>query len=99
MARSKQQIIDDIKAHIQKRGGSFGAWYVSTTKDARTRLFGEHHVKQKGDRWIRRKAGSSETAREVAEHLVRTLATDGKADGDASADMVYAYRKAPHTRP
>ena len=35
MAKSKQQIIDEITAHIQKRGGAFPDWYVGTGSTAR----------------------------------------------------------------
>jgi hypothetical protein len=99
MAKSNQQIIDEITAHIQKRGGAYGTWYVSTGQGARGCPFGDHQVKKRGDRWIRRRAQSSAAAHEVADYLVHTLATDGQTGGDEAADLVYAYRKAPHTRP
>ncbi|MGB9625254.1 MAG: hypothetical protein ACPMAQ_10365 [Phycisphaerae bacterium] len=99
MTKSKQQIIDEITTHIRKRGGEPGTWYVGTSNDSRAALFDQHKVKEKGDRWIRRRADSAIVAREVQEHFVSTLATDGKAAVGETAHMVYAYRKAPHTRP
>ncbi len=99
MVKSKQQIIEEITRHMRKRGGKPGAWYVGTSADARTALFGKHEVKEKGGHWIRRRAGSADEAREVQRHFVDVLATDGTPATDAAADMVYAYRKAPQTRP
>ncbi len=97
--KSKQQIIEDIATHIRKRGGHADTWFVGTSPDARAALFGQHKVKEKGDRWIGRRADSAVAAREVQRHFIDTLATDGKAVFDEAADMVYAYKKAPHTWP
>ncbi len=100
MAKSKQQIIDEITAHIQKRGGAFPDWYVGTGSTARNRLFRGHKVRQKGDRWIHRRADSPQAAREVENYFVSTLSTDGPAaPGGDAAVAVYAYKKSPHTKP
>lgn len=100
MAKSKQEIINDIKGHIQKGGGGYGAWYVGISKDARDRLFSDHKVKEKGDWWIYRQASSSKVAREIEDHFVNSLGTDGgTGGGDLTADIVYAYKKASRTDP
>ena len=100
MAKSKQEIIDDIKSHMQERGGKYSDWYVGISKDARDRLFNGHGVKEKKDVWIYSKASSSQTAREIEDYFVNTLGTDGGAGGgDETSDMVYAYKKARHTNP
>ena len=100
MTKSKQQIIDDITAHIQKRGGAYGDWYVGISSHARDRLFSAHKVHEKGDRWIHRRAPSQEAAREIENYFLSNLAADGHtAEGENSASTVYAYRKAPHTMP
>lgn len=100
MPKSKQEIIDDIKSHMQKRGGEYSDWYVGISKDAKDRLFNGHSVKEKKDVWIYRKAGSPQTAREVEDYFVNTLDTDGgTGGGDETSDMVYAYKKAKHTNP
>lgn len=100
MAKSKQEIIDDIKSHIQNRGGEYSDWYVGISKDAKDRLFNNHCVKEKKDVWIYRKASSSEVAREIEGYFVNTLNTSGgTGGGDESSDKVYAYKKARHTNP
>jgi hypothetical protein len=100
MAKSKQEIISDINAHIQKCGGSYRAWYVGVSKDARDRLFNGHRVRENGDSWIYRQATSSQAARDVEDYFVNTLGTDGGlGGGDYTADVVYAYKKAAHTKP
>lgn len=100
MVKNNQQIIEDIRMHMQKRGGEYGEWYVGVGTSARDSLFNEHHVKQKGDRWILRRADSARAAREVLDYFANILATDGPAaPGDVAADAVYAYRKTAHTKP
>jgi len=96
---SKQQIIDDVNEYIRERGGGYGAWYVGISIDARDRLFNGHKVREKGDSWIYRQANSSTTAREIEDHFVNTLGTDGGTGGGDYPHEVYAYKKAPHTSP
>ena len=100
MAKSKQEIINDIKNYIQKGGGGYSAWYVGISKDARDRLFNGHNVREKGDWWIYSQASSAQVAREIEDYFVNTLGADGATGGgDETADMVYAYEKAAHTNP
>jgi hypothetical protein len=100
MAKSKQEIIADIKAHISKGGGAYRSWYVGVSKDARDRLFNDHSVKENGDWWIIRSASSDKVAREVEDYFINTLGTDGgTGGGDETANEVYGYKKATHTNP
>ena len=100
MAKTKQQIIEEITAHIKKRGGAYPDWYVGTGTQARDLLFSEHKVQRKGGRWIHRRAGSAQDAREVKDFFVGKLAADGiSGTGDAKADAVYAYKKTACTEP
>ena len=100
MIKSKQEIINDISAHIQKSGGGYRAWYVGISKNARDRLFSSHKVREENDWWIYRQAGSSQVAREIENYFVNSLGTDGgTGGGDVTADEVYAYKKASHTDP
>ena len=100
MSKSKQEIIDEIRTHIQRCAGNYSAWYVGISKDAKDRLFNAHNIREKKDAWIFRTAISSQIAREVEEYFVNTLGTDGgTGGGDNTSDMVYAYKKAAHTNP
>jgi hypothetical protein len=100
MSKSKQEIIDDIGAHISKCGGTNSGWYVGISKNAKDRLFNGHGVREKSDAWIYRTAGSSQTAREIEEYFINIIGTDGSSGGgDDTSDMVYAYKKAAHTNP
>ncbi|GMV98510.1 MAG: hypothetical protein AMXMBFR83_28600 [Phycisphaerae bacterium] len=100
MTKTKEQIIEDIRTHIQKRGGAYGEWYVGIGVRVRERLFMEHKVRQKGDHWIHRRAVSPRTARDVLDYFANILSTDcGTADLQQPGDAVYAYRKTAHTRP
>ena len=100
MAKSEEEIKSDIEAYVLKGGGSYSAWYVGISKDARDRLFNGHGVHEKGDWWIYSQAQSSAAARNVEVYFVNTLNTDGApGGGDKDADYVYAYKKAAHTTP
>jgi hypothetical protein len=100
LVKSKEQIIEDIRTHMRRRGGEYGDWFVGIGAKPRDCLFQEHHVKRDGDHWIFRRADSSRTAHDVLDYFVSILATDyGDGTGDGSASGVYAYRKSDHTRP
>ena len=100
MIKSKQEIIKDINTYILKGGGRYSDWYVGISKDARDRLFSSHNVKEEGDLWIFSSASSSQVAREIENYFINSLRTDGgTGGGDVNADIVYAYKKAPHTSP
>ena len=98
--QSNQQIVSDFEAYIKKCGGTYGEWYVGISRDAQSRLFNDHGVHEHGDLWIYARAASSADARLIEKYFIETRGTDGGAGGgDETADMVYAYKKARHTRP
>jgi hypothetical protein len=100
MAKSKQEIIDDLKAYMKEWGGTWGSWYVGITADPRTRLFVEHKVNERSGRWIYRQAASNLIAREIEQYFINTLRTDGgPGGGDATARHVYSYKKTIGTKP
>ena len=88
----KQEIIDEIKSHIQRHGGEYSAWHVGVCTNIRDKLSGQ--TKAKEGLLISRQAYSSYVAAEVLDYFVNKLGTDGSigADND-TADIIYAYRK------
>ncbi len=100
MLKGKQEIIDDIKGHIDRSRAPYSSWYVGISKDARDRLFSDHKVNEKDAWWIYRQTSSTQIAREIEDYFVNTLDTDGgPGGGDEDADMVYAYWKENYTDP
>lgn len=100
MPKTNQQVIEEIKTHIRKRGGEYRDWYVGVGTKGHEALFSRHRVREKGDRWICRKASTPQAACEIRDHFVRELSADGEGGpGAKAARMVYAYRKASHTQP
>lgn len=98
MAESKLKIIDDFVDYIIMGGNDFSDWYVGICKDAKL-MFLEHGVREKSDSWIFNKARSVIAAREIEEYFIKR-GTDGNPGvGDNTADLIYAYKKAPHTKP
>ena len=99
MAKTKSEVIADIKAYIQEWGGKYSDWYVGIASDAKSRLFNDHAVKEKGgDGWIFRECESSSVARDIEDHFINTLGTDGgPGGGDYTTKSVYAYKKTSYT--
>ena len=94
------QIAGEIKEYIDKGIIAYANWYVGITNNAERRLFTDHGVRREDDQWIYRPAASSVDARAVESYFVNKLGTDGgTGGGDATANIVYAYRKSAHTRP
>lgn len=89
MAKTRDQIIADIEAHIGNNGADFGNWYVGIAASPRDRLFNDHNVRENGDAWIFREAASSAVAREVEYFFINVKGTHGGAGGgDASSRSV-----------
>lgn len=97
MSKSKSEILDDISAFVAKHGGQTKAWYFGTSNAPRDQMFREHKFKQ-GDVGLIRQANSELQAGEVVEFF-----TDQGGRGGATIkpghDYVYAYKRAPHTKP
>ncbi len=97
---TKTNIIDEITKYMQANGVRY--WteiYVGITKEPRSRLFNDHNVAEHGDYWIHCPADSSQVARDVEAHFLRLGADGGPGGGDATSDVVYAYKKNAHTEP
>ena len=99
MAKSKQEILTEIDAHIDDCGGSYSDWYVGITEDAKRRVFEEHGVVKGKDPYIWRTAVSSAAARDVEEHFLDLGCDGGGGGGNEDADIVYAYKKSSRTDP
>ena len=88
-------IVNDIKSHADSEGSGYGNWYCGIATDPDQRLFNDHNV-PKGESkawWIKRDAGSEQSARNTEDHLLR-LGFDGDSGGsDYSTIHVYAYKK------
>lgn len=52
MAKSKQEIIDEIESHITDCGGGIRGWYVGIATNPKDRLFDDHSVDEEKDAWI-----------------------------------------------
>lgn len=97
--KDKKTITADISAHMKKQGGQKSAWYVGTAARVKPRLFGEHEVPLSKHWYIWRKAktAADATALEAAFHTLGCDITER--DEDDNARFVYAYLKAPATKP
>jgi hypothetical protein len=96
----RDKIIRELSDYIEQQGGFPSDWYVGVAEDARSTLFEDHNVDLQRGRWIFQAADSSSEAKEVSEHFLIVVGTDGEeGDGDLAARQVYAYRKSFRTSP
>lgn len=96
----KVQIIEKISEHIKTRGGLPHDWYVGVDQDPKRYLPANHKVDMEKDKWILVPAKSGQEANEIRDYFVNKIRTDGLSGiADNGANVVYAYKKAPHTEP
>ena len=79
MSLFAQQVIADINSYMRQTGESYPLWYVGIASSPRDRLFGDHGVDERRDRWIYRPAASSDIARSVERHTMTPVAMEGRA--------------------
>ena len=92
-----REIISDIVNHVN--GEAYSKWYIGITKDVNSRLFGDHNVDEKTDRWIWRLAANENEARDIEKYFLNLGMSGGGGGGDHQSKYVYAYRKSYTTRP
>jgi hypothetical protein len=93
------QIIQEMTGYMQQVGGAYASWYVGIAEDARSRMFSEHGVDQRTDRWIWRPAESAAAARRIEQYFLNLHAKGGPGGGTDATTQVYAYLKNAHTTP
>ena len=100
MAKSAQEIVQEIIAHIQKEGSSYSSWYVGIASDPESRLFSDHGVSKDNGWWIYQDAGNEENARAIEKYILENYRTaGGSGGGDYTTKFVYAYKKTSTTNP
>ena len=91
MPSTKQQILNEIKTHIQNNGGEYSDWHIGICSNIRHKLSGQDKAKHL---FIARQAYSSYVAAEVQDHFMSRFGTDGSVGTDNdTADIIYAYKK------
>lgn len=96
--KTSKEIVAEILSHISKRGGEHREWYVGIAENARKRLFEDHGVVEKIDKWIFRECKNSEAARTIENYLLEKYEFKGGTGGGSDmTKYVYAYKIASHT--
>ena len=99
MAKTAQEVYNEILKHIQEQGGLFSSWFCGITENIQNRLHGDHKVPEKDHWFIHRPCTSSEAARNVEKAFLDNGCDGGTGGGDDDAVYVYAYLKASVTEP
>ena len=95
---TKQEVIQQIAAHVASCGGSHSEWYAGVATDPRARLFNDHSVDEKNGSWIFRTCSTSDEARDVEQYFIGRGMKGGPGGGDSSTKAVYAYKITNSTR-
>lgn len=91
----KFQIISDINNYVGS--DTHNDWYVGIATDVEKRLFDEHNVDRKADKWIYCPADDESTARDTEAELLNNYGYDGGTGGGDHPTYVYAFKKNNHT--
>ena len=95
---SYNEIINKIDSHLAKSGKRYySEFYIGISRNARKRLFEEHHVDMEASWWIYITADSADIAREVEKHYINLGMRGGDGGGDDTSNMVYCYVVTPTT--
>lgn len=98
MAMSYNEIIERFDVHLGKSGKRYySEFYIGISKNARKRLFEEHHVDMDTSWWIYVTAESTDIARKVEKHYLELGMRGGDGGGDDASNMVYCYVVTPTT--
>ena len=113
--KETEQEVDKIVVrfvrYIEKCGGDPDEWYVGLTDDAQKALFVDHGVLEGLDAWFYARAVSSVAALSLRAQIMASVGIEGTGDEvnpppsstpsllSTLSDIVYVYKKAPHTRP
>lgn len=101
MKMTKNQIIADIDAHLQKsKKEYYNDFYIGITNDIDRRLFTEHNVtKERGAAWwITREAINKETAQAVEEYYLDKGMKGDTGGGNEDTTYVYCYEITSYTK-
>jgi len=99
MAKTAQEIYDEIISYVRQSGGANNTWYAGITADIEKRLHGDHNVSKESSYWIWRRASSTGSARNIEEALLKDGFDGGSGGGDNTSDCVYCYKKSAITEP
>lgn len=100
MAKSKEEIINDINSHFELSAETdYSKYYIGITCEIERRLFIEHAVDKNKDGWIYRTSNSKSCAQEVEEHFLGFGMDGDTGGGNEDSTIVYCYKKNGHTNP
>ena len=94
---TKNSIISDFEKYVGT--DNYSDWYVGITNDIDRRLFNEHKVDKKQDKWIHSPADSKDVAQEVEEYFLNKGMDGDTGGGNDDTTHAYAFRKNSHTDP
>jgi len=99
MAKTAKQAYNEIKTYMYSYSRLYAFWYVGITATPETRLFNDHRISKRFDKWVCVECTNSESARNTEEALLRLGCDGGSSGGNKTSNYVYAYFKTPSSKP
>lgn len=98
MRKTKEEIIRDIDAHLQKSVKEYYSdFYIGITNDIERRLFSEHKVSKTSGWWIWCEGLDKSVAQEVEEYYLNKGMKGDTGGGQDSSHYVYCYEITRYT--
>ena len=98
MEQNYNEIIDRFNKHLGRSGKRYySEFYIGVSKNARKKLFEEHHVDMDSSWWIYVTAESACVAKMVEKHFLDLGMRGSNIDEDEASNMVYCYVVTPTT--
>ena len=88
---TKNSIITNFKKYVGT--DDYSDWYVGITNDIDRRLFCEHKVDKKQDKWIHNPANGKDVAQEVEEYFLNKGMDGDTGSGNDDTTHVYALQE------
>lgn len=100
MPISAPRIFRHMRDFVSSNGDDWANWYVGVAVDPSDRLTDDHMVDIGSDLWVCSEAFTPEEALLVRGRFVDEHGVDSdEARDEKQGRFVYAYKKAPHTKP
>ncbi|MGE4543281.1 MAG: hypothetical protein AB7D06_04125 [Pedobacter sp.] len=94
------RIVRNMRDFISRNGDDWANWYIGIAVDPSDRLVDDHKVDIGSDLWVCSEAFTPEEALLIKGRFVDEHGVDSDdARDEKQGRFVYAYKKAPHTKP
>lgn len=92
MAKTKQEIINNIRTYISNSNTTYPNWHIGIAQDPEKCLFNDHNIQKENSWWIYSYTGTGNIAREIEKYFLDLGCKGGDTGGDKNSKHIYAYK-------